>query len=197
MTHEIPEVVSKQVPYTVINKIPVEEEFPVDFEITTRIDYSIIKKVPYVVSEQIEVTEYEKQAFHVEKKFPITVYDRVPYTVDIQIPYVEERQVAYTAQIFEPYEVTLEEERTIYELEEFVVNQQVPRVVSTPKVIVETDMTLVTVPTKETVEHTHQVTHDVNFGTDASTVNIVSRELLADPGTDDEIDVSGHGHHYH
>ena len=143
------------------------------------------------------MTEYEKQAFHVEKQFPITVYDRVPYTVDIQIPYVEERQVPYTAQIFAPYEVTHEEERIIYELEEYVVDQQVPRVVSTPKVVVETDKALVTVPTKEIVEHTHQVTHDVNFGTDASTVNTVSRELLADPGTDDEIDISGHGEHYH
>ena len=37
------------------------------------------------------------------------------------------------------------------------------------------------------MEHSHPVAHDVEFGTNDETVNVETRELLEDPGTDDEL----------
>ena len=47
------------------------------------------------------------------------------------------------------------------------------------------------------MEHSHPVAHDVEFGTNDETVNVETRLLLEDPGTDDEFDPTYVEDHHH
>ena len=60
-----------------------------------------------------------------------------------------------------PYEVTSIEELTFWELEEYLVEQEVPFIVENLVTVEDTQQELYTVPTVETVTHSHPVLHAV------------------------------------
>ncbi len=134
------------------------------YEVTQRVDYSVIKKVPFITSEQVAVTEYEKEPYHIEKKFPMTEWEKIPFGVTIDEPYVVELWEHYTAQIQVLYEETVVRELTDNVIEEYTVSQQVPFVVSNPTTHVDIQQEHYTSPTRSTITHKHDVLHDENFG---------------------------------
>ena len=160
-------------------------EFAVPYEVTQRVDYTVIKQVPYIVSEQVPVTEYEKEPFTVEHTFDQTEWDKAFFTVTIEEPYVTEIWEHYTAQIQVPYEVTNIRELTVWELDSYVLDIEVPVVVENPTIHVDIQQEVSNVPTSDTVEHAHNVIHDKNFGLNApagSGLSIANGEGLSGIG---------------
>ena len=129
----------------------------------------------------------------------MTEWDKVPFTVTIDEPYVVELWEHYTAVIQVPYEVDNVREITTYELEEYTVTQEVPFVIETPKHVVDVQQEAYTVGTKETIEHSHGVFHDKNFGIDEHEQDhqVVTTTITGEIDPHDSHHHHGHHHHSH